>query len=100
MNAMEMPLTKRRAIVIYGWLVILTLIEVAIVVVGVPKHAGAILMGGTTVAKVSMIGLYFMHIKNDRPVAWFLPAIPLVLAVLFVLALFPDLVYHLPLHFQ
>jgi hypothetical protein len=40
-----------------------------------------------------------MHLKYDRRVAWLLPAIPVILAVIFVAALFPDLVYHLPLRF-
>ncbi len=93
-------LTKKSAIVIYTWLVVLTLVEVLIVRAGVTKAVGAILMAGTTLGKTLMIGLYFMHIKHDRPIAWLLPAVPLVLAVLFVLALFPDLVYHLPLKFQ
>lgn len=100
MSAATPIMTKRNAIIIYGWLVVLTLVEVAIGWAGVPKHIGAILMAGTTLGKTLMIGLFFMHIKHDRPIAWLLPGIPLVLAVGFVLALFPDLVYHLPLRFQ
>ncbi len=100
MSAAVSTMTKRSALVIYSWLLILTLGEVALVMAGVSKLVGAILMAGTTAAKVLMIGLYFMHLKHDRPVAWLLPAIPLVLAVFFVAMLFPDLVYHLPLRFQ
>lgn len=92
-------MTKRDGLIVYGWLVALTLAEVALVRAGLSRMAGVILMAGTTAAKLTMIGAYFMHMKNDRPVAWLLPAIPVVLAVLFVAALFPDIVYHLPLRF-
>jgi heme/copper-type cytochrome/quinol oxidase subunit 4 len=93
-------MTKRDGLMIYGWLVALTLAEVAIVGAGVGRAVGVILMAGTTAAKLTMIGGFFMHMKHDRPIAWLLPAVPLLLAVLFVAALFPDLVYHLPLRFQ
>jgi caa(3)-type oxidase subunit IV len=100
MSGITNILTKRSAIFIYVWLIALTLIEIALVRSGMPKAVGALLMAGTTIAKVLMIGLYFMHVKYERRMAWLLPAIPVVLAVLFVLALFPDIVYHLPLRFQ
>lgn len=93
-------LTRREAIVVYIWLIVLTLVEVAVAWAGVSKPVGITLMAGTTIGKMLMIGLYFMHVKHDRPIAWLLPGIPLLLAVAFVLALFPDLVYHLPLRFQ
>lgn len=93
-------MTRRLGFFIYGWLVGLTLAEVAIVSMGLSKPVGAILMTATTAAKVLMIAVHFMHLKNDRPIAWLLPVIPLVLAALFLVALFPDLVYHLPLRFE
>ena len=100
MSTQAEGMTKRHAVIIYSWLVLLTLIEVGVVWAGLSKTAGAILMGGTTLGKVLMIGLYFMHLKDDQPIAWLLPVIPVALAVFFVIALFPDLVFHLPLRFQ
>lgn len=100
MTAPASSMTKRDAIIIYSWLILLTLVEVGVVWAGVSKEVGIIIMAGCTAGKVLMIGLYFMHLKHDRPVAWLLPGIPVLLAVLFVLALFPDIVYHLPLHFK
>jgi caa(3)-type oxidase subunit IV len=91
---------KRTAFLVYAWLVGLTLLEVGMVLLKLPKYAGVILMAGTTVGKMLMIALHFMHMKNDRAVAWLLPGIPVVLAVFFIGMLFPDLVYHLPLMFH
>lgn len=93
-------LNKRSALIVYGWLVVLTVLEVVVIWSGMPKQAGLIVMGLTTLSKVMMIGLYFMHVMHDRPIAWLLPAVPVVLGIIFVVALFPDLVYHLPLIFQ
>lgn len=93
-------MNTRLNFIVYGWLVVLTLAEVAMVYVGIPKIAGVILVGGTTLAKVSMIGLQFMHFKYERAVAWLLPAIPVILAVFFTGMLFPDIVYQAVLIYQ
>jgi caa(3)-type oxidase subunit IV len=93
-------LTKRSAFIIYGWLILLTLFEVGIVFMGMERLPGAILLGGTTLAKMLLIGLFFMHVKYDHRLAWFLPGIPVALAIFFVTMLFPDLVFHLPLMFR
>jgi caa(3)-type oxidase subunit IV len=82
--------------IVYGWLIGLTILEVALVAVGWPKATLAILLVATALAKAIMIALYFMHLKFDPPAVWWLPGIPLILGALFVLALFPDIVFHLP----
>ncbi len=96
----ESTLTRREGWTVYTILVVLTLLEVGFVALGLPKMAGVVLMLGTTAGKVLLIVLYFMHMKSDTRLAWLLPVIPVALAVFFVLMLFPDLVYHLPLQFH
>ena len=100
MSAQNSIVSTKTAVTVYAILVLLTLFEVGLVMSGFPTSAAGVLMSGTTGTKIILIGLYFMHIKTDRPIAWLLPVIPTVLAVVFVLALFPDLVYHLPLRFR
>lgn len=100
LNTSSSVSTKRSLAYNYIWLVVLTLLEVVVVRMDPPKLMAAILMGATTFTKTMIIGLDFMHIKYDRPIAWLLPLIPIFLAIIFVIALFPDLVYHLPLRFQ
>ncbi len=87
------------ALSVYIWLLALTLIEIGIVMLGIPKAAGVILMAGTTFGKSLMIMLHFMHMKYDRRIVWLLPGIPVLLAIFFIAVLFPDLVWHLPLVF-
>lgn len=92
--------TRRSGLIIYGWLVFLTILEVGVVAFGISQPIGAIIMAGTTLSKVLMIALYFMHMKHESLKGWMLPVIPLVLALFFVAMLFPDLVFHLPLQFR
>ena len=87
--------TARTYLAIYGWLIGLTALEVGVVMAGWPAGAIVTLLISTALAKAVLIALYFMHLKFDQPVVWLLPGIPMVLGGAFVLALFPDVVFHL-----
>ena len=87
--------TARTYVVIYGWLIGLTVLEVGVVLAGWPQGAIVTLLVATALAKALLIALYFMHLRFDRPLVWLLPGIPVVLGIVFVLALFPDVVFHL-----
>lgn len=82
---------------IYGWLIGLTLLEIGVVLAGWPRGAIVTILIATALAKALLIALYFMHLKFDRQVIWFLPGIPVAIGIVFVLALFPDIVFHLAL---
>ncbi len=84
-------------IAIYGWLIGLTLLEIGVVLAGWPRGAIVTILIATALAKVLLIALYFMHLKFDRRVVWLLPGIPVAIGIVFVLALFPDMVFHLVL---
>ena len=88
-------LTAGTYLTIYGWLLGLTALEVGVVMAGWPQGAIVTLLVSTALAKALLIALYFMHLKFDRPVVWLLPGIPMVLGIAFILALFPDMVFHL-----
>ena len=87
--------TARTYLAIYGWLIGLTALEVGVVLAGWPQGAMVTLLVATALAKALLIALYFMHLRFDRPVVWLLPGIPVALGIIFVLALFPDVVFHL-----
>ena len=80
---------------VYGWLIALTVLEVSIVLAGWPRGAVVGMLISTAMAKAVLIALYFMHLKFDHRIIWLLPGIPILMGVLFVLALFPDIVFHL-----
>ena len=87
--------TARTYVAIYGWLLGLTVLEVSFVLAGWPPGAVVTVLIATALAKALLIALYFMHLKFDHPAVWWLPGIPVALGIVFVLALFPDLVWHL-----
>ena len=87
--------TARTYLAIYGWLIGLTVFEVGVVLAGWPQDAIVTILIATALAKALLIALYFMHLKFDRPLVWLLPGIPVVLGIMFVLALFPDVVFHM-----
>lgn len=87
--------TARTCLTIYGWLLGLTILEVGVVLAGWPQGAIVTVLIAAAPAKALLIALYFMHLKFDHPAVWWLPGIPVVLGIAFVLALFPDLVFHL-----
>jgi caa(3)-type oxidase subunit IV len=60
-----------------------------------PRGAIAILLVSTALAKALLIALYFMHLKFDQRVVWLLPGIPVAIGIVFVLGLFPDIVFHM-----
>ena len=82
---------------VYGWLVGLTALEIGVVLAGWPQGAIVTLLIATALAKASLIALYFMHLRFDHPAVWLLPGVPVVVGIAFVLALFPDTVWHLTL---
>ena len=82
-------------VVVFGWLLGLTVLEVSVVMAGWPQAAIVTLLIATALAKAMLIALFFMHLKFDRWTVWLLPGIPVLLAIFFVGMLFPDLVFHL-----
>lgn len=79
----------------FAWLAILTVIEIGAVSIGFERRALVILIVGTALSKALLIALFFMHLKSENKIVWLLPGIPTLFAVIFVWALFPDMVYHL-----
>lgn len=79
----------------FAWLAILTVIEIGAVSVGFERSALVILIIGTALSKALLIALFFMHLKSENKMVWLLPGIPALFAIIFVWALFPDMVYHL-----
>lgn len=89
--------SKKVIFIIFGWLVLLTLLDLATVSLGLPKSAVTSFLVASAFAKIFLIALYFMDLKFEHPLTWLLPAIPVILGVVFILALFPDIVFHMTL---
>jgi len=87
--------TPKTYLAIYGWLLALTALEVGVVLAGWPQAAVVTLLLATAAAKALLIALFFMHLKFEGLAMWLLPGLPLLIGLLLVLALFPDIAFHL-----
>ncbi len=77
---------------IFGWLFALTVVEVGIIYLPVPKlmiAAGLVILA---VVKASLVAIYFMHLKFEKVVIWWIAVIPAILCVFLILMLIPELV--------
>lgn len=88
--------SARTYLLIFGWLLALTVLEVGVVLLGWPRAAIVTVLLATALAKSLLIALYFMHLKFGRAAVWLLPGVPLALALFFIGMVWPDLVLHLP----
>ena len=77
----------------FVWLMVLTAVEVGAAYLQLPRNAFVAIILGSAAGKAMLIALAFMHLKDEKPLVWLLPGIPVLLAILFVAALFPDIVY-------
>ncbi|MCI0371201.1 MAG: cytochrome C oxidase subunit IV family protein [candidate division NC10 bacterium] len=75
---------------IFWWLFALTIAEVAVIYMGLPKLALGILLVGLALSKAALVAMYFMHLRFERRTLALIVMTPLFLCVLLVFALLPD----------
>ncbi len=78
-------------IVIFWWLLALTIIEVGVIFMPLARVLVAILLVGLAVSKAALVAMYFMHLKFERTTLGLIAVTPLLLCVLLIFALLPDL---------
>ena len=77
---------------VFGWLVGLTVIEVGFVYLHLPRKVLATLLIGSSVAKAALVAMFFVHLKFEARLVHSLAILPVLMALLFLAALFPDIV--------
>ena len=78
-------------IVIFWWLLALTILEVGVIFTPMARMLIAILLVGFALSKASLVAMFFMHLKFERTTLGLIAMTPLLLCVLLVFALLPDL---------
>jgi cytochrome c oxidase subunit 4 len=73
------------------WLAILTLAEIAVVLLSFPKLPKVILLVGMALSKAALVALYFMHLKFEPSTLMIIAFTPLLICAFLVFMLFPDL---------
>ena len=75
-------------------LLVLTIVEVAIVYLGLPKILLAALLVIFAVWKASLVAMHFMHLKFEKRTLAVVALTPFVLCVFLILMLMPDIFPH------
>ena len=79
-------------IAVFAWLTALTVIEVVLIYMPVHKYVIAAGLIGLAISKASLVALYFMHLKFERKVLWWIAMVPAILCVFLILMMLPELV--------
>ena len=82
---------------VFGALVVLTIITVAVAFVDIKSEIAKVLLAlAIASVKASAVAFFFMHLKFEGKLIYLILIVPLLLCVLLVVALIPDIVYGAP----
>jgi len=76
---------------VFWWLLILTVIEIAVIYLPIVKTAIVIMLVALAISKAMLVALYFMHLKFERLTLGAVALSPFVLCVFLILMLLPDI---------
>jgi caa(3)-type oxidase subunit IV len=75
---------------VFAALFILTILEVGVVYMGVPKTPLFIALSGLAIVKASLVGLFFMHLKHETKILRRSVAIPMSIPAFYALILIAE----------
>ena len=82
--------TNRLFISIWGWLILLTLIEIFLAYKPMPIHLMLLVLMGLSIIKAALIVAYFMHLKFER-ISLIITIVPmLIVCIMLLFVFFPD----------
>ncbi|MFQ5802624.1 MAG: cytochrome C oxidase subunit IV family protein [Candidatus Methylomirabilales bacterium] len=76
---------------IFWWLLVLTIMEIAVIYTPLVKMVIVILLVGLALSKASLVAMYFMHLRFEPRTLGVIALTPLILCVFLVFMLVPDL---------
>jgi cytochrome c oxidase subunit IV len=76
---------------IFWVLLVLTVIEVALTFLGLPKLLLGALLVILALWKAALVAMYFMHLKFERRTLAVIAVVPFILCLFFILMLLPDI---------
>lgn len=90
-NAHTMEHEEPNYMNVFWALAVLTVIEVAVVYLPLSKLMIGFLLVLLAVGKASLVAMYFMHLKFERPTLGIIALTPMILCVFLIFMLLPDL---------
>jgi cytochrome c oxidase subunit 4 len=96
-HAEALPHHKVPYFLIFGVLVVLTIVTVAVAFLDIKSEIIKVLLALTIASiKASAVALFFMHLKFEGKLIYLILIVPLLLCILLVCALIPDIVHGTP----
>ena len=83
---------------IFWWLLGLTIAELAVAYMGLPKALMIASLVGLAIAKAALVAMYLMHLRFERRTLGLIALTPPLLLVMFVLVTYPDAAWRLFAH--
>ena len=74
--------STRTYIIVFGWLAVMTAIEVAITAAGLPENIRIIVLVVLAVIKAALVILFYMHLLHDSKWYWILLIAPIFFVVM------------------
>lgn len=88
-----MPHHKVNYFAIFGLLVVLTIVTVGVAFINIEKEWIKVLLALTIASiKASFVALFFMHLKFESKMIYFILIVPLCFTIVLVCALIPDII--------
>ncbi len=79
---------------VFWWLLVLTVLEIAVIYTPLAKIAIAILLVSMAISKATLVALYFMHLKFERATLALVALSPFLLCLFLIFMLTPDIFPH------
>ena len=79
---------------VFWWLLVLTVMEIAVVYMPMAKMAIAFLLVSMAISKATLVALYFMHLKFEKFTLALVALSPFALCLFLILMMTPDIFPH------
>jgi cytochrome c oxidase subunit 4 len=77
-------------IMIFWWLAILTVLEVGVIFMPLPRMTINVLLGAFALVKAALVAAYFMHLRFEARTLGLIAVTPLAIATLLIFVILPD----------
>ena len=77
-------------LMIFWWLAILTVLEVGVIFMPIPKMTINVLLGAFALVKAALVAAYFMHLRFEVRTLGLIAVTPLAIAILLIFVILPD----------
>jgi caa(3)-type oxidase subunit IV len=87
---MSSHINRKEYWMVFGALFVLTILEVGVVYMHVPRTPLFLALAGLAVVKASLVGLFFMHLKHETRILRRSVAIPMSIPAFYALVLIAE----------